>query len=100
MSESRPIVPYRARVKNRQLIIPVWIRELCNWKPNEVLYFKLTETGDAIEVSRADGYTTKMIKSRMHIPVDLARALSLKDGTIVELIPKEGGILIVKPVKE
>ena len=88
---------YRAQVKNRQLIVPVWIREACKWSPNEVLYFRLV--GNALEVRRADGYTTKMIKSRIHIPVDLARALNLKDGTIVELEPTSQGTLIIRPVR-
>ncbi len=98
MNKSEIIAFYRAQVKNRQLIVPVWIREACGWKPNEVLYFRLSD--DSLEVKKADGYTTKMVKSRIHIPVDLARALNLKDGTIVELIPKEDGTLIIKPIRE
>ncbi len=98
MSKREVLTFYRAQVKNRQLIVPVWIREACGWKPNEVLYFRLSD--DEIEVRKADGYTTKMVKSRIHIPVDLARSLNLKDGTIVELIPREDGKLIIKPVRE
>lgn len=94
--QSKPFC--RAQVKNRQLIVPVWIREACGWKPNEVLYFRLK--GDTVEVKRADGYTTKMVKSRIHIPVDIARALNLKNGTIVELVPREDGSLLIKLVRE
>jgi len=98
MEEMKATTTYRAQVKNRQLIVPVWIREACGWKPNEVLYFRLREGN--IEVQRADGYTTKMIKSRIHIPVDIARQLNLQDGTIVELIPTKEGKLIIRKVEE
>jgi len=98
MEETKISTTYRAQVKNRQLIVPVWIREVCGWKPNEILYFRLKD--NSIEVKRVDGYTTKMIKSRIHIPVDLARALNLRSGTIVELEPKEDGRLIIRPIKE
>lgn len=98
MEENKKSISLRAQVKNRQLMIPAWMREICGWKPNEILYFRLK--GTALEVECTKGYTTKMIKNRIYIPVDLARALNIRDGTVVELIPEEDGRLIIKPVRE
>ena len=86
------------RISGRDFIMPTWIREILGWKSYEVLFFRLRDT--EIEVTKSDGYTTRMVKSRIHIPVDIARALNIKDGDIVELIPKEGGTLIIKKVSQ
>ena len=89
-------IRYRISIKGRNIALPSEIRKILKWRTNEVLFFRLK--GNEIEVTKADGHTAKLLKSRLHIPVDIARASNIRDGTIVELVPEKDGKLIIKLV--
>ncbi|HHC19161.1 MAG TPA: AbrB/MazE/SpoVT family DNA-binding domain-containing protein [Euryarchaeota archaeon] len=76
------------------LTLPPQVRKLLKWRPDEVLFFR--KRGNTIEVTKCDGYTARMTKGKLHIPADIARNLNIKDGSIVELIPKDDGTLIIR----
>ncbi|RLF18088.1 MAG: hypothetical protein DRZ82_08905 [Thermoprotei archaeon] len=80
------------------LVLPPWIRKALRWRPNEVLFFR--KRGKEIEVVKCDGYTTKMVRGKLHIPADIARSLNLRDGAIVEITPSPSGTLIIRPCRE
>jgi len=77
--------------------LPSWVRKMLGWRTDELLIFRTTSEGNIL-VERAPGRTSRMTKSRIHIPAEIARSLNLRDGDVLEL-EIQGDRLLIKRAK-